>query len=353
MATYVKDLLGALDAITNGRCVKSPSDYFAGKNPFALTRSSDIPGKAVVEMPGLIWGRMDMEIKKVAVMMTMTESAIELAASTGVDALVAHHPVADAANTGGTLLKTYLKNYNLALFELHEAFHGLHNGVPFIHGHRPFFTSIDFGGIPGNVVYIGEVLPEIKTVGDLKCRLDRLMGVMADEAVLIAERNIRGCENIFETSISARCLLLAGNPANPLKKLIHMFPHAGFTVEHLEEIISRYPDIDTLLASSSRVYPGHELIDKTIELGLNFICGNSHAMEIYENGLPLAKAIKRHLPKVEVVIFRERMTSIPADEFGSPDIQEYADYIADTFLGPAGKPFFSPPKAEKKGDNAC
>lgn len=342
MATYVKDLLSTLDTITRGRCVKTPLDFSTGKNPFVLTRSSDIPGKAITEMPGLIWGEMDMEIKKIAVMMTLTESAIELAASTGVNAIVAHHPIADGANSGGTLIKTYLDNYHLALFELHEAFHGLHNGVPLIHGHQPIFTSINFGGIQGNVVYVGDVLPEIKTLGDLKSRIDRLMNVPADEELLDSERNIRKCNDLYETSISARCRILVGNPENTTKKLIHMFPHAGFTMQQLEELIRSYPDIDTLMASSSRVYPGHELIRKTRELGLNFICGNSHAMEIYENGLPLAKAIKNHLPEVEVVIFRERMTSIPTDQFGSKDIQEYANHIVDTFLGPMGKPFFSP-----------
>jgi hypothetical protein len=334
MARQVKDLLFILDAITNGRCIKTPADYTTGRNPFVLTRSSGIPGKAITEMPGLVWGDMDMEIKKVAVLMTMTESAIELAAATGVNAIVAHHPVADAANSGGTLIKTYLGTYKLALFELHEAFHGLHNGVPLIHGHKPFFSSIAFGGIQGNVVYVGEVLPEIKTVQDLKNRIDRLMNVQGDQEVLASERIIRNCPDIWETSISARCQVLAGRLENTIKLVIHMFPHAGFTVEHLENLMEKYPDVDTLLASSSRVYPGHRLLTKAEELGLNFVCGNSHAMEIYENGLPLAKAIKRHLPDLEVVIFRERMTSIPIEHFGAREIRDYGDYIVGAFLTP-------------------
>ncbi len=334
MATQVRDLLDALDKITKGRCIKTPGDYSAGTNPFILTRSSDIPGKAVTEMPGLVWGNPNMEIKKIAVMMTMTESAIELAASTGVDALIAHHPVADAANSGGTLIKTYFDTYHLALFELHEAFHGLHNGVPFIHGHQPIFTSISFGGIPGNVVYVGDVFPEIQTVNDLKKRIDKTMDVQADERMLQAERIIRRCDNLYETSISARCTVLIGKPDSPIKRLIHMFPHAGFTVKHLETLVKMYPDVDTLLASSSRVYPQHDLITRAEQLGLNFMCGNSHAMEIFENGLPLAKAIKKYLPELEVVIFRERMTSIPTEKFGSDEIQEYADHIADVFFSP-------------------
>ena len=87
MTVRVKDVLQALDDLTNGRCLKTPGDWASGKNPWVVTKSSNIPGKAVVEMPGLIWGDPEMEVKKIAVMMTMTESAIELAAATGVDAL--------------------------------------------------------------------------------------------------------------------------------------------------------------------------------------------------------------------------------------------------------------------------
>ena len=102
----VKDVLQALDDLTNGRCLMGPGDWASGrKSKWVVTKSSDIPGKAVVEMPGLIWGDPEMEVKKIAVGMTMTESAIELAAATGVDAIVVHHPIADAANSGGVLIK--------------------------------------------------------------------------------------------------------------------------------------------------------------------------------------------------------------------------------------------------------
>ncbi|MDX9871234.1 MAG: Nif3-like dinuclear metal center hexameric protein [Clostridia bacterium] len=332
MAVQVRDVLTVLDRITNGRCIKTAHDYVSGKNPYALTRSSHIPGKAVTEMPGLVYGDLNMEIKKIAVMMTLTESAIELAAATGVNILVVHHPVADAANSGGTLIKTYFGAYKMALFELHEAFHGLHNGVPFLHGHRPFFTSTSFGGVPGNVVYVGEALPEVKTAGDLLRRLDKLMNVQADEQMLLAERKIRQSGDIQETRVAARGKILAGRPENPVRQIIHMFPHAGFTAEHLLRLVKDYPDADTLLATSSRVYPGHALINKAGQVGLNFLCGNSHAMEIYENGLPLAKALQKHLPEAEVVIFHERMTSVPLEQFGAGEMQAYGNYIAETFL---------------------
>ncbi len=70
--------------------------------------------------------------------MTLTESEIELAGATGVDALVLHHPVAEAASSGGVPLRGYVNLYNLAIFEAHEAFHGRHPGIGVIHGHVPF-----------------------------------------------------------------------------------------------------------------------------------------------------------------------------------------------------------------------
>jgi hypothetical protein len=332
MTVYAKDVLQALDDITNGRCVKSPGDWSSGKNPFVTAKTSGVPGKAVVELPGLVWGDPDMPIKKLAVLMTMTESAIELARGTGVDAIVAHHPVAEACNSGGVLFKYYLKIYNLAVFELHEAFHGTHPGIPWLHGHKPYFTSINYGGDQGCVVNVGEALPEVKTVGDLINRLDQLINVQEDMELLESERAIRKCNAIDETSIKVKSKILVGDANRPVKHIVHFHPHTGFNVSHLEQIIKEYPQIDTLLASISHIYPGDPLVAKAEELGLNFICGNSHAMEIYENGIPLAQAIKNHLPELEVVIFRERMSSIPLENVGSPEIREYGKTIASTYL---------------------
>lgn len=332
MTVRVKDVLQALDDLTNGRCLKTPGDWASGKNPWVVTKSSNIPGKAVVEMPGLIWGDPEMEVKKIAVMMTMTESAIELAAATGVDALVAHHPIADAANSGGVLIKYYLGAYNLACFELHEAFHGMHPGIPWLHGHKPYFSTVCYDGIPGNIVYVGDVLPEIKTVGDMIQRLDTLMNVSVDEKMLAMERELRNCDQIEETSVAARAKILVGSPDRPMKKVIHMFPHCGFNCAHLEKLVKDNPEVDTLLATISRVYPGHDLIAKAEELGLNFVCGNSHAMEIFENGVPMANALKKHLPECEVVIFRERMTSVPLKDIGSPEIRDYAEEMSVNYL---------------------
>jgi hypothetical protein len=101
--------------------------------------------------------------------------------------------------------------------------------------------------------------------------------------------------------------------------------------------MEEHPDVDTLLATISRVYPGNEVISKAEFYGLNFICGNSHASEIYENGLPLAYAIRQQLPEAEIIVFRERITSTPLDEFGSDEIRNYAKDMASKYLPYAEK----------------
>lgn len=328
----VKDVLKALDDLTNGRCVKDPSDWSSGRNPFVVTKSSNIPGKAVTEMPGLVWGDPEMEVKKLGVGMTMTESMIELAAATGVDAIVVHHPIADAANSGGVLIKTYLGIYNLACFELHEAFHGTHPGIPWLHGHKPYFSTVCYDNIPGCVVYVGEVLPEVKTIGQMVERLNALMDAPMDKHMLEVERKERGCSEIQETAAVADARILVGSPDSPMKHVIHMMPHTAFAPKHMEQLKKDYPEVDTVIASISRVYPGHPLVEKAKELGLNFVVGNTHALEIFENGVPMARAIKNQLPDVDVVIFRERQTSIPLDEVGSPEVRQYGDWIAGEYL---------------------
>ncbi len=328
----VKDVLTALDDLTNGRCVKGPADWSTANNPWVVMKSSGIPGKGIVEMPGLVFGNMEDEVHKIAVCMTLTESVIELAAATGVQAIVSHHPVADAANSGGVLMKYYLGLYHLAHFELHEAFHGTHPGIPWLHGHKPCFTSVCYGGIPGNVVYVGDALPEIETIGGLVERLNGLMDAEMDRRMLEVERKERGIDEIEETSVAACAKILLGKPENPVKKVIHIFPHCGFSPEHLKQLKTDYPEVDTLIVSISRVYPWHPLVAAARELGLNLVCGNSHALEIFENGVPLARALKNHLPECEIVIFRERQTSTPLYAFGSEGIRDYGVRIADQYL---------------------
>ncbi|MFZ5632536.1 MAG: Nif3-like dinuclear metal center hexameric protein [Bacillota bacterium] len=330
--TAVRDVVAALNTITGGRVPVNLPDLFSGNNPFVVIKSSNIPGKEVTEIPGLVYGNPDQPVHKLAVLMTLTETAIELAGATGVDAIVAHHPIADAANCGGVTMKNYLGLYGIAAFELHEAFHGLHPGLSYLHGHRAFRVEIAYGGIPGNIMYVGKALPEVKTPGDILSRLRDLMCLEEEHSMLKVEREVRCCPVVEETNVVTGGRILCGTPDSKVETILHIFPHTGFTPAHLERAVREHPEIDTLLASISRVPEDHPLTRKARELGLNFVVGNSHAMEIFENGLPLALALQRLLPEVEVVLFRERYTSTPLKNFGSAAIQEYAGMIVDGYL---------------------
>ncbi|KJS86429.1 MAG: NGG1p interacting factor 3 protein, NIF3 [Peptococcaceae bacterium BICA1-8] len=328
----VADLVQALDTITGGRLPKTISDLYNSQNPFVVVKSSNLPGKAVTETPGLVFGDPEMEIKKVAVMMTMTESAIELAGSTDVNAILAHHPIADAANSGGVLIKTYLGLYKIAALELHEAFHGLHPGISYIHGHAAYRVEVGYGGVSGNILYVGKALDEVNTLGDILDRIKDFMNIDAESEFLKAEQVIRNCVEIEETSVAVQGEILLGKRDSKVENILHIFPHTGFSPQHLENVMRENPEIDTILASISRVKANNPLVVKAKELGLNFIVGNPHSLEIFENGMPLARAIKTLLPSLEVVIFRERMCSVPIDKFGSDSIQKYADMITEKYL---------------------
>jgi len=329
----VKELIKVLDNITGGRVVKDLSDVFTGKNPFVVIKSSNIPGKSVMETPGLVYGNPEAEIKKVAVTMTLTEGNIELAGATGVDAIVAHHPIADAANSGGVTLSYYLDLYNVAVFELHEAFHGLHPGISYIHGHKPFRVDIRYGGIPGNILYVGKALDEVKTLGDILERLNKMMDMEKEQQVMGVERSYFDCAEMKDSATALQGKILLGTADSPVNTILHIFPHTGFTAEHLVKAKGEHPEIDTVLATISRVKEDSALVKKAEELGLNFICGNSHALEIFENGLPLAYALRHYLPEdIEIVLFRERICSIPLKDFGSSNIKDYAKYITENYL---------------------
>ena len=104
----VADIVNAMSVITGGRTVSSMEEVKRGDHPFVILKSSGIYGKEVLEIPGLIYGDPNKEVKKIAVCMTMTELVIELAGATGVDAVVAHHPIADAARVTHAAQDIYL-----------------------------------------------------------------------------------------------------------------------------------------------------------------------------------------------------------------------------------------------------
>lgn len=328
--TTVRDVVCALDVITGGRVIKGPGCY-GGKNPFVVTKTSGIPGKAVTEMPGLVWGDMDMEVNKLGVLMTLTESAIELAGSTGVDCLVAHHPIAEAANMGGVLAKDYLNLYKLAVIELHEAFHGLHPGIAWLHGSAAKKVNIKYGGVPGKIVWFGEAVEEVPTLGAFIERLNKLMDTKLEEKVLRMEGELRGCDDIMETSVAARAKIYVGQPEDKLGRTITIFPHTGFSTEDLETAIAEYP-ADTVVCCISRPLDSNPLVEKARQMNLRLIAGNSHALEILENGIPLAWAIKKQLPGLNVRVFRERMVSYPLECCGNNELQKYGEDMADQYL---------------------
>ena len=332
--TRVAEVLDALDRITGGRVVKGTGFVNKCNSPFVVTKSSNIPGKAVTETPGLVYGDLESRVSKLGVSMTLTESQLELSCALGIDAVVAHHPVADAANSGGVPLKSYLSLYGISVFELHEAFHGLHPGLAFIHGHKAFRVDIAYGGIPGNIMNVGKALPEVKTAGDIVRRLEGFAGIEEEISILRAEREIRGVQQIDETNVCTHPLILNGDESTRVDTILHIYPHTGFSVKHLEMALQEHPEIDTVLASISRVKPDHPLVSSARQKGLTFICGNTHAMEILENGLPLAFSLQALLPGVEVILLRERVTATPIDKAGNASIRDYARMIAENYLIP-------------------
>ena len=320
---FIKDVTDALNRITGGRLSENWNDVYAGVNPYVVMKSSNLPGKAIMETPGLVYGHPDKPLRKLAVVMTLTEQVIELAAATGVDAVVAHHPIADAASSGGVLLKTYLDLYGLSVFELHEAFHGLHPGMAYIHGHVPFITETACRGVPGRIYHIGQVFPEIRTLDDLLQRVLTFSGWDDESFLLEQEKRFKKNDGIHETNVEVKGEILLGRPDARVKKILHIFPHTGFDILDLEEALKKHADIDTVLASVSRVRKDHPLVQACDDLGLNFILGSSHAIEILENGVPLGRALQELLPGVEIVLFRQKVYSYPLDALGTRSLNHY------------------------------
>jgi hypothetical protein len=329
----VQTVLDTLDRITGGRLPPPGACRSPGSHPFVLEKSSGIAGKSVLETPGLVVGDPDKPVASMGIGMTLTESMIELAGALGLDAILVHHPVADAASSGGVPLKPYLDLYGLALFELHEAFHGLHPGIAFLHGHRVLGVDHCFAGIPGNIVLRGKSLPEVRTAGDILKRLDTFMDVEREREILETEAGLRACPGMRESSLTAVPGILSGSPDSRVDQVLHIFPHTGFTASHLAQALDRYPGIDTVIASISRVPAKGDMAEVARKRGLTLIIGNSHAHEILENGLPLAWAIRHYLPGLDLVILRERVTAVPLDRFGNRAIQEYGQRMAGHLAG--------------------
>ncbi|UCF91993.1 MAG: hypothetical protein JSW39_27615 [Desulfobacterales bacterium] len=324
----VRDVLEAMETITKGRVMGPDENPFITPNRFVVTKSSEIPGKAVTELPGLVYGKLDAKVEKIGVVMTINEGVIELAGGLGVNVLVAHHPFADATNFGGVRLRDYCDLYGLNLFEAHEAFHGRHPGIAFLHGYKVQNVSINYGGDPGNVMFLGKAFPDTKTLGDILQRLENIMEGQKRDQFLALEREFWGKADLQEAVALNKPLILLGSPDRKVENIIHIFPHTGFKPEHLEKVYRDNPNLDTVICSISRVRPDHALVQKAAELGLNFLLGNSHPQEIYENGMPLGKALTQLLPGVPVLLLDQRVTAIPVAEAGNAALQAYGDQMA-------------------------
>ncbi|TYC19463.1 NGG1p interacting factor NIF3 [Micromonospora sp. MP36] len=325
------DVVAALDGLTGGRITSSDG----GRNPWVISKDSGIPGKAVTERPGLVWGATEKTVRRLAVAMTITEHHIELAHASGVDAIVAHHPIADAASSGGVALADYLSLYGVAVLECHEAFHGLHPGMAHLHGHRPFYVNPAYDGVHGLVVMVGRPLPGVATVGDVLARLDTGLERSLDRRILDGERAVRQCAELTDSATAPGMRVLAGALDDPLGEVVlHAFPHTGFGEKQLAQLLAEHPTISTVIFSISATAPDSAVVASAAARGLNVLVGSTHAAEIFENGLPLAFGLSALLPDVDVVLFRDRVVSIPINRVGTGPLRAYGRTMAQEHLLP-------------------
>jgi hypothetical protein len=332
--TRIGDVVEALDDLTGGRLSAPPGP----DNPWHVTKSSGLPGKSVLETPGLVIGHPDAPVRRMAVAMTLTEHDIELARATNVDLIVAHHPVADAASSGGVSLADYLGPYKVGVIECHEAFHGLHPGIGYLHGHTPIHHDGAFGGNHGKVVMIGQPLAGVETLGDVLARLRTMLGREIDESVLEAEREARGLPDLADSVNAPGLRILHGTPNTRLGELvIHAFPHTGFSSDDLESLLSRFPSAGTLILSISSGSEDDDYVRLAAERGLAVLVGSSHATEILENGLPLATALGRLFPDVEVLLFRSRVVALPVAGAAEGQLGMYGQLMGDHLLAATGR----------------
>ena len=332
MGYMVMDVLKALYIVSRGRVVLEAKDLLYANNPCVVTKTSHIPGKAVTELPGLVYGDLNDPVGKIGMVMTLTENVIEIAQPLGINVLVIHHPLADAASSGGVTLGDYLKLYGLSVFELHEAFHGTHPGVSYLHGFAATTIYTGYGDVPGVNVYIGEVLPGIKNLGDICSRLERFMGVAEEEEMLAAERRVRNVPDLEEALVRTKVEILLGTPESPVQRVVQFAPHSGFNPQLFEKVLEQHPQTDTLIAAKGRLTRDHPLVHMAAELGLNFLNGNSHGYEIFENWMPLSTALQMLLPGVPILVLRERVTAATLEQMGTPEIRAYAQEMAEKHL---------------------
>jgi hypothetical protein len=327
--TRVGDVVDVIDRMTGGRLTAPPGP----DNPWYVTKSSGIAGKSVTETPGLVLGDPDAVVSRLAVAMTLTEQDIELARAIGVDLVVAHHPVADAASSGGVALADYLPRYGISVIECHEAFHGLHPGIGFLHGHTPFRHEGALGGVHGKVVMVGRPLAGVRTLGDIIRRIRTLLARDVDEAVLREECGARGDVSLRDSVTAPGLQIVHGYDETPVgPEVLHAFPHTGFGVDDLELMLSAHPDVATLILSISSAGIHDELVQAARRRGLSVVVGSSHATEILENGIPLANALRALLPDVDILLFRSRVVAVPLASAATGGLADYGTEMSRHLL---------------------
>ena len=158
------------------------------------------------------------------------------------------------------------------------------------------------------------------------------MCLEVEKQLLELECKLRGNIEIYETCPANRPEILAGAPENLVGTVAHIFPHTGFTAPHLVQVKKEHPEIDTLLATISRVHRGSDLLPNRQRKWASILWwATAMPWRSFENGLPLARAIQLSLPEVEVLMLRERVTATALADFGNEGIRKYADDIARTF----------------------
>lgn len=327
--TTVQNVVDCIDTITGGRL----STFRGDINPWAVVKDSGIIGKSVREMPGLVWGDLQGSVGRLGVAMTLSEHHIELAHAIGVDAILTHHPVADGASSGGVPIRDYLSLYGIALLECHEAFHGLHPGIGYIHGHHAYYSDPAYQGKHGVVVTAGRPLPGVETIGDIFDRLDHMLERDMDRRVLAAEREIRNNNELVDSLTSTGFTVLHGELTSPLgSTILHVFPHTGIDQYELDCLLSEHPDAGTLLLSISSSVPHSSLVRRAAQRGLNVVVGSTHPSELLENGMPLSFALSEMLPAVDVFLFRDRVVATPITAVPDGPISQYGKQMASEHL---------------------
>ncbi|MBI2875175.1 MAG: Nif3-like dinuclear metal center hexameric protein [Firmicutes bacterium] len=331
------DLVETLQRLAPGRVPGVGETPDPEKHPWVVWKSSGIPGKAVMEIPGLVYGDPKKPIRRLGIGLTLTEGILELAGHQGLDAVLVHHPVADAASSGGVLLKDYCELYNLAILELHEAFHGIHAGRAILYGLKMLAWKDNYGGLttPGFSVRICEPSEPGMTLGDLVRRTSEFFEQEHEIGMLEHEKERFGYRKIDGAAMfSGR--ILHGTPDRKITKLLHCSPYSGLAPDHLELAVKEYPDLDTVFLTFSLLSPEHYLVEAARRLDLAVVIGSCHEWEIYENCLPLAQAIKDLLPSLEITLFRSRLSAIPLEEVGNSFAREYARRIASDLKAKSG-----------------